>query len=177
MAESLPVINVAEAKFECTFGRGCEGICCHNGRPFLYSDEKERLDVNLGRILPHLRPAARALVEKDGYLSQRLKLGMPMVRVQDSWCVFFNEGCVLHKIGALEGDKYLYKPAVCALFPLAKDDQDRWFVRQKGQPNEKWDLFCLDPKNTSLSAAESLKDEIELALQYDAAAEDDNEST
>ena len=28
MVGSLPVLNLTEAKFECTYGRGCEGICC-----------------------------------------------------------------------------------------------------------------------------------------------------
>src|SRR5262245_22293406 len=106
MAASLPVINLAEARFECTFGRGCDGICCQNGRPMLYPDEVERLDAHLGRFLPHLRPEARALIEAKGYLSRRKKYGLPVARVQGGWCVFFNEGCILHKVGAAEGDKY-----------------------------------------------------------------------
>jgi hypothetical protein len=91
-----------------------------------------------------------------------------MLRVVDSWCVFFREGCVLHKVGAEEGDKYRYKPAACALFPLAKDADDRWYVRQVGFNAEKWDLFCLDPKNSSISADESLQEEVRLAVRYDA---------
>ena len=54
------------------------------------------------------------------------------MRIQGGWCVFFNQGCVLHKMGAEEGDKYLYKPVACALFPLSKDERDRWYIRQKG---------------------------------------------
>ena len=38
-----------------------------------------------------------------------------MMRVVDGWCVFFNQGCVLHKLGASEGDKFRYKPAPCSL--------------------------------------------------------------
>jgi hypothetical protein len=167
---SLPVINLSEATFECIYGRGCEGICCHNGRPGIYPEEIERLDANLHKLLPHLRPSARAVVEKEGYLSRRRRLGLPMLRVVDSWCIFFNQGCVLHKLGAAEGDKYRYKPAACALFPLAKDEQDRWYVRQQGHNGENWNLFCLDPKHSSRPAAESLRDEIELAMRYDAEA-------
>src|SRR5262249_11773184 len=132
MDGNLPVINLSGAKFECTFGRGCDGVCCRNGRPMVYPEEIECIDVNLGKFLPGLRPGALAMVQKAGYLSRRKRLGLPLVRVQDGWCVFFNQGCVLHKVGAEEGDRYRYKPAACALFPLARDKDDRWYVRQKG---------------------------------------------
>src|SRR5262249_44098465 len=90
---SLPLVNLAEAKFECTFGRGCVGYCCQNGRPGLYADEDERIQANLERILTMLRPEARALVQEQGYVTRRLREGRyPMVRVLDGWCVFFNEG-------------------------------------------------------------------------------------
>jgi hypothetical protein len=88
--------------------------------------------------------------------------------VVDGWCIFFHKGCVLHKVGAAEGDKYRYKPAPCALFPLARDEKDRWYVRQKGVKGEVWDLFCLDPKTSPLPAAESLREELALAAQYEA---------
>lgn len=170
MRSSLPVLNLAEARFECIFGRGCDGICCHNGRPEIYPEEVEVLDANLKKLLPRLRPAARAVVEREGYLSRRRRHGLPLLRVVDSWCVFFREGCVLHKVGAEEGDKYRYKPAACALFPLAKDENDRWYVRQRGFKAEKWDLFCLDPKTSPIPAAESLQEEARLAMRYDAEA-------
>ncbi len=75
MRSSLPVVNLSEAKFDCIFGRGCDGICCHNGRPPVYPEEIERLDANLDKFLPHLRPEARQVLEKMGYLSGRRKLG------------------------------------------------------------------------------------------------------
>ena len=103
MVGSLPVVNLDQAKYECIFGRGCDGICCHNGRPPVYADEQERIDANLNRILPELRPEARSVVQEKGYLSRRRKLGLPMMRVVGGWCVFFNQGCVLHKLGAAEG--------------------------------------------------------------------------
>jgi hypothetical protein len=170
MLGSLPVINLSQARFECIFGRGCAGICCHNGRPGIYPEEVELLDANLHRFLPRLRPQAQAVVDKQGYLSRRRRHGLPMLRVVDSWCVFFHEGCVLHKIGAEEGDKFRYKPAACALFPLAKDEKDQWYVRQRGLNDEKWDLFCLDPQSSSVPAAQALRDEVQLALRYDAEA-------
>ena len=165
---SLTVINLEEARFECVFGRGCEGVCCRNSRPPVYPDEVEAIEAGLDKLLPRLRPEARAVVEKHGFLSGRRKEGLPMLRVVDSWCVFFNQGCVLHRLGVEEGDKHRYKPAVCALFPLAKNDNDEWFVRQAGQPGEKWDLPCLNPGASTVPASESLKEEMQLALKYEA---------
>ena len=168
MTISLPVVNLAGARYECIYGRGCDGICCQNGRPGLYPDEVERLDEHLNRFLPELRPQAREVIEASGYLSRRTRHGLPMLRVVDGWCVFFHQGCVLHKVGAAEGDKYRYKPAACALFPLARDEEDRWYVRQAGFLEEKWDLFCLDPRQSAVPAAESLREEIALAARYTA---------
>jgi hypothetical protein len=162
----LTVTNLNEAKFECTFGRGCEGTCCQNGRPGLYPDEDERIRGNLERLLLRLRPEARALIEKQGYVSRRLREGRyPMVRVLDGWCVFFNEGCVLHKAGAEEGDKFLYKPSMCSLFPLEMDTRNQWYVRQKGLNNETWDLPCLDPERVTAPAAEMLQEELAFAIK------------
>jgi hypothetical protein len=166
MATSLPVINLAQATFECTFGRGCDGICCRNGRPGVYPEEAERIAGNLDRFLPELRPEARRLIEADGFLSRRRKGGLPMLRVVGGWCVFFHGGCVLHKVGAAEGDKYRYKPAPCGLFPLARNEQGDWYVRQHGYDGEAWDLFCLAPTASPLPAGESLADEIALAERY-----------
>jgi Fe-S-cluster containining protein len=166
LATSLPVVNLADAKFECTFGRGCSGICCQNGRPGLYPDEDERIRDNLKRILPLLRPEARAVVEKDGYVSRRLREGRyPMVRVLDGWCLFFNEGCALHKLGAAEGDKFRYKPSMCSLFPLEMDNQKRWYIRQKGMLNEGWELPCLDPQQVKVPASETLQEELAFAAK------------
>jgi Fe-S-cluster containining protein len=157
---AFPIVNLEQARFECVFGRGCDGICCRNGRPPVYRDEADRIDANLDKILPALRPEARANVEKRGYLSRRSKAGQPSLRVSAGWCVFFNRGCVLHQIGAAEGDKHRYKPAVCALFPITKDRHDRWKVRQKDFDGEIWDLACLNPETSKVPAAISLRDEI-----------------
>jgi hypothetical protein len=170
MATPLPVINLAEAKYECIFGRGCDGICCQNGRPGIYPEEREILGNNLQRFLPEMRPEARALVEEAGYVSKRQRDGLPMLRVVDGWCIFFNQGCVLHKVGAAEGDPYRYKPAACALFPLAKNDKGEWYVRQWGYEDEQWDLFCLNPAASPKAAAQSLSGEVALAARYDAEA-------
>lgn len=157
------VLNLEAARFECTFGRGCEGICCRNGRPPVYPDEQKRIGGILHRILPLLRPAARRLVEAEGYLSRRRKCGQPQLRVIQSWCVFFHNGCVLHKLGEADGDRFLYKPCVCAFFPLDRRNDGAWYVRQRGYAGEIWDLFCLSPGPGTPPAVQTLRDEIELA--------------
>jgi hypothetical protein len=141
-----------------------------SARPGIYPEEEVLITQNLGKFLPHLRPEARVLIEKQGYMSKRRKFDLPMLRVVDGWCVFFREGCVLHKVGAAENSKLRYKPAQCALFPLAKNHNDEWYVRQWGVETEEWNLFCLNPAASTRRAAESLADEVALAHRYDAEA-------
>ena len=123
----------------------------------------------LPRVLPLLRPEAKKVLEAEGFVSARTKLGQPMVRVVGGWCVFFNAGCVLHTVGAEDGDSYQYKPTQCALFPLEKD-AGKWYVRQWGLEGEQWDLFCLNPANSPRPAVEALAPELVLAGKLDAAA-------
>lgn len=163
----LSIINLAEARYECTYGRGCDGICCREGRPLVYPEEIDRLQADMKKFWHLLRPEARTLIEKKGFLTQRRRLGERTLRSVAGWCAFFNQGCVLHKVGAEEGDPFKYKPAVCALFPIQMDAQDRWYVRQRGYKGEKWDLFCLDPQSTSVPAEKSLQAEIALAQRFD----------
>lgn len=165
-SRTLSVLNLEVARFECTYGRGCEGVCCREGKPLLYPDEVERLDASLPRFLAALRPEARAVLKRKGYLSRRKRYGQPVVRNAGGWCVFFNEGCVLHRAGAAEGAPFRYKPAVCALFPVQRDGRGRWYVRQKGYKGEKWDLACLDPQASAVPAAESLAGELALARRF-----------
>ena len=164
----LVIANLETATFDCIFGRGCEGICCRNGRPPIYPDELQRIYAVLPALLPELRPEARSVVERSGYVSRRVKAGQPVARVVGGWCVFFNRGCTLHTLGAREGDRFRYKPAVCAFFPLAKDERDRWYVRQSGHRGEIWDLPCLDPAASDVPAAVSLEDEIALVESFEA---------
>jgi hypothetical protein len=164
---NLTVLNLESARFDCTFGRGCDGVCCRNGRPPIYPEEARAIDDNLERILPLLRPEARAAVTREGYLSARRKAGQRMARVVAGWCVFFNRGCTLHQLGTGEAVPFRYKPFVCAMFPLAKDQRDRWYVRQKGYKGESWDLPCLDPNSSPVPAAESLRQEKRLVEEWE----------
>lgn len=170
MMTSLPIVNLHEARFECTFGRGCDGVCCHSGRPPLDAEEIERINACLPRIIAELRPAAQKLIAAGGIVSRRRRFGMQLARVVDGWCVFFNDGCVLHKLGAAEGDPFRYKPAVCALFPLQRNAAGQWYVRQWGYARERWDLFCLDPHRSPVPASESLAAEVAFAERCDAEA-------
>ncbi|MBX9584400.1 MAG: hypothetical protein K2X87_29215 [Gemmataceae bacterium] len=163
----LPVVLANPgATFDCSFGRGCEGVCCRNGRPSVDAEEAARITALLPRVLPRLRPDARAVVEAGGFLSARTKLGRPMVRVSGGWCVLFNGGCVLHAVGAEDGDPLGYKPSQCALFPLERGDGGDWYVRQWGYRGEGWDLFCLNPANTARPAAEAVAGELALAGSF-----------
>ncbi len=127
-----------------------------------------RTDAHLEKFLPDLRPEARAALEEGGDLGAESKAGQRTLRVVDGWCIFFHHGCIFHRVGAAEGDRFRYKPAACALFPLDRDEQNRWHVRQKDFDGEIWDLFCLDPTQTNVPAAESLREEIALAEKFTA---------
>ncbi len=166
MRQPLPILNLADATYDCTFGRGCDGICCKDGRPHVTPEEMARIDAQIARFSPYLRPEARVSLENTGYVTQRRKADGATVRVVNGWCIFFNQGCVLHRLGDEDGDKYQYKPLVCATFPLDVDSHGRWWVRQHGYRGEKWDLFCLAPDNSSTPAAKSLEAEIEVAQRF-----------
>lgn len=159
----VAVANLATAHFDCVYP-SCGGICCMNGRPALEAREQEAIRANLGRFLPHLRPAARRAIERSGFLAtgeKDVKEGLPTLKVSQGWCVFFNEGCVLHQVGAAEGDRFKYKPWRCALFPLTRDRKSgEWHVRQRGERGEAWDLFCLNPAESPRTADATLTDEV-----------------
>ncbi len=159
----LPILNASSATYECVFPV-CGGVCCKNGRPGISPGEAQRIQDNLQKFLPHLLPKARRLIESKGFLTRRIKEGRRTLAVSQGWCVFANEGCVLHKVGALEGERFAYKPWHCVAFPLEKDHKTgEWYVRQHGYRGEGWDLFCIDPKESAKPALSTLAAEIEFA--------------
>ena len=164
----LTVVNAETATFDCSFGRGCVGLCCQNGRPSVTADEQAAIKAVLPRVTPLLRPDAAKVVKTQGFLSNRKKLGKPMLRVVGGWCVFFNEGCVLHKVGLEDGDFAVHKPIQCVLFPLEPAGDGTWYVRQWAHEGEGWNLFCLNPKNAKRKAAEALAPEIAVAAELPA---------
>ncbi|MBL8178475.1 MAG: DUF3109 family protein [Bryobacterales bacterium] len=166
--QGLRVLNLAEARFECTFGRGCEGVCCRNGRPPLHPSDEVRIKENVERFAPLMRDEARQLLRRAGFLTRRRKSGLFTLRVVSGWCIFFHRGCVLEQAGRMEGDRLRYKPTECALFPLEQNPRGEWFVRQKNYGREDWDLFCLDPASSARKASESLREELALAERWEA---------
>lgn len=157
---NVRIENLGESRFECVFPV-CGGICCRNGRPGIEAEEEARIREHLPKFLPHLRPEARRIAERGGWLTHRRKEGLRTLAVTGGWCVFHNEGCVLHKVGATEGEKFRYKPWRCAVFPLAKGKDGSWYVRQWGLKGEAWDLFCLNPKESPLPGSSTLAAEID----------------
>lgn len=92
----LEVINIESARFECTFGRGCEGVCCQQGRPPVDQRQQAVIDGLKSRWLPLLRPEARSVIEKDGWLSRRVKAGDKMVRVAGGGAFsFIRDACYM----------------------------------------------------------------------------------
>ena len=166
-SSKFEVENAATARFECVFP-SCGGVCCKNGRPPVEPGEQKRIAANLSKFLPHMREAARKLVESRGFVTRRRKAGRPMLAVSEGWCVFENQGCILHKVGAAEGDRFRYKPWHCAVFPLERRSKGKWFVRQWKHRGEAWDLFCLDPKASPKPAESSCAGEIAFAEKLDA---------
>lgn len=157
------ILNAGEARFECTFGRGCNGTCCQNGRPPVTDRDVSQIDSILPRALSLLRPLAHKLVKRNGYHTRSIKGDHRRLRIAGGWCVFFNEGCVLHRIGEAMGSKFAYKPLLCSLFPLEMNRDRQWYIRQKGYAGEIWDLSCLTPTDNSPQAIKTLQDEIAFA--------------
>ena len=155
------LINLDTARYRCHFPT-CGGTCCKNGRPGLTPAESALIRKNLHKFLPLLKPQAAAKIRKTGFVTRRIKEGLPTMALFQGWCIFNHEGCVLQKVGMAEGEKWKYKPHLCVLFPLCYDHHKKhWYVRQKGFHGEVWDVFCLErtPQETT-PARESLKEEI-----------------
>ncbi|MDZ4772344.1 MAG: DUF3109 family protein [Planctomycetota bacterium] len=169
-SREIEIEGLDTARFDCVYP-SCGGICCVNGRPPLEKGEAERIENNLAKFLPHLRPEAVERIEKDGHLTKRKKEGLPALAISKGWCIFFNDGCVLHKVGSMEGDKWKYKPWRCVAFPLERIKPRQWHVRQWKLKGEAWDLFCLNPKESPKKARETLSEEIEFAKDLESGKE------
>jgi hypothetical protein len=168
MKKALPVVapieNLATARFECVFP-SCGGICCKNGRPPVEHAEESRIRKNLKKFLPHMRPKARAIVEDRGFMTKRVKEGLHTLAVSEGWCVFENGGCVLHKVGAEEGETFRYKPWRCVAFPIEVPPSGAPFVRQHGLHGEAWDIFCLSPDESPKVAKDTIATEAKFVAE------------
>jgi len=166
----LAVLNIETARFACVYP-SCGGACCKESRPPIEPGEDARIRENLPKFLPLMRPGARRRAERSDFRTARSKAGRPMLAVVDRYCIFWNDGCVLHKVGATEGDKNRYKPSTCITFPLDEARDGEWYVRQWGAYDEGWDLACLDPKASQRMPSESLAEEIAFAGRMHAGEE------
>lgn len=158
----LNILNLETATFKCVFPI-CGGACCKDGEPGVEPAEIAKIEANLEKFRPHLRPAAQEYLRHNYFMSDKIKAGRRSLPVVEDWCVFFNEGCILHKVGAVEGDKFAYKPWLCVTFPLERNSGEDWHIAQWGQYDEDWQIFCLNPAETALKGAETLQDEIAFA--------------
>jgi len=166
----LTVLNAETARFQCVYP-SCAGACCKESRPPIEPGEDARIRKHLSRFVPLMRPRAQRTVNARGYKTARTKGGLPMLAIVDRYCVFYNEGCVLHKVGAAEGDKNKYKPGTCITFPLDVHREGQWYVRQWGEHDEGWDLACLDPKASKMRPEKSLAEEMAFAERVEAGKE------
>lgn len=162
----VAIEGLDSARFDCVYP-GCGGICCMNGRPPVEPGEAERIEENLAKFLPHMRPEARERALAKGVTTRRIKEGLPTLAVVADWCVFHSDGCVLHKVGAEEGDRWKYKPWRCIAFPLERSPSGKWHVRQWGVRGEAWDVFCLNPAESPKTARETLAAELEFVQQLE----------
>ncbi len=163
---ALPVINLDHATFECVWPT-CGGACCKESRPPISKGEEARIAGVVNQVLPMLRPEARRVVEHGGWLTHRQKGGRRTLAVASRYCVFYAEGCALHRLGAAQGDKNKYKPATCITFPLDKAEEGQWYVRQKDVLDEAWNLDCLDPHASNGKPAKTLSEEMAFAERID----------
>ena len=168
---ALPVWNAASARFSCVWP-GCGGACCKESRPPVSAGEEAIIRAQIDRVLPMVRAVARPVIARGAWVTKRRKSGRPTLAIAEKHCVFYAEGCVLHRLGAEEGDKNRYKPETCITFPLDRDDHDRWYVRQRGVAGEEWDLACLDPTASDRTPDDSLREEIAFAERVEAGLEE-----
>jgi len=162
----LDIINLDAARYECVYPE-CGGICCKHPRPAVESDEQQNLAASMDKILPRLRPEAQDYLSRNPFTTLRKKDGLPTLAVVDHWCVFFNGGCTLHTLGASEGDRWKYKPWRCIAFPLDRDQNGNWYVRQHGTNDEAWDLFCLNPAQSPKPARDTLGPEMAIIAKVE----------
>ena len=121
--DKIVSLDLIEKYFVCNLD-DCLGECCIEGdagAPLL-TEEKERLEALLPRILPYLSEKARKVVEQEGvsYIDEEGDLVTQLV--EGTNCVFTTfapDGkclCALEK-ARREGEKDFFKPISCALYP------------------------------------------------------------
>jgi Fe-S-cluster containining protein len=157
----IQIENAHAARFRCVFPV-CGGLCCKTGRPSVTPDDVERIRRDYDKFVPLMRPDVRRFLKRHPWLSSRKKDRNRTLSVAGGWCVFYNDGCILQKVGMDEGEPWRYKPDVCVRFPIepVRNREGHYYVRQWEYRGEGWDLFCLNPAEDPTPVTESLKAEI-----------------
>lgn len=109
----------------------CSARCCRFGA-LLDEEEFHRVDLLIPRLLPMLRPEARAVFRRHGWAFKnciRERYTDPgklyhASRVAKGYCIFLLDdlvgGCALHRLAIEDGGPLArYKPRECILFPLS----------------------------------------------------------
>ncbi len=128
--DTLISLDLIEKFFHCNL-ESCLGECCIEGdagAPLL-EEERMALEQMLPDILPLLSPKARKVVEEEGisYIDSEGDLVTNLV--DGANCVFtcLEENgmclCALEK-GRRAGNKKLFKPISCALYPVRLKEYD-----------------------------------------------------
>ena len=167
MDGGLPIVNLDEARFECTFGRGCDGVCCKEGRPLVYPDEVGRIAEALEKLQVEAPPRGPGGRGEEGVPQRPASPGPPRPAQRRRLVPVLPRGMPPAPTRAGGRGQVPVQAGRLLLFPIQQDEHDRWYIRQRGFHRETWDLFCLDPRIHPRPAAETLVEEIALAKRFD----------
>lgn len=128
------------SRWECIFGRGCEGIdarrpdagCCVHGAHFADRKDRKRVATWVDRLTPDLWQNHRTGTRK-GWTER--EDGADKTRVVKGACIFHNDadfaggyGCALHHLAIKEGVSFIEtKPDVCWQLPLRRSYETRTY--------------------------------------------------
>ncbi len=123
IGDTIVSLDIIEKHFACDVSR-CKGACCihgDSGAP-LMEKEARRLEAELQRILPFLRPEGRETISKLGphVVDADEEIVTPLVESRECAYVVFENGmarCGIEK-AYLGGKTNFRKPVSCHLYPI-----------------------------------------------------------
>ena len=149
--DKLISTTIFEEYFVCDLA-ACEGMCCvygDSGAP-LEEGEKEKIDKDLKKILPYLKPEGIKAVEEQGtaVVDYDGDLVTPLINGEECAYSYYSEKgicfCGIEK-AYLEGKTKFRKPISCHLYPIRTKkigesmalNYDQWSIchcaREKGR--------------------------------------------
>ncbi len=120
----LIATSLFEEFFVCDIAT-CEGVCCvhgDSGAP-LEDEEKDILEAELKKILPHLKPEGRVAIKKQGVsvIDADGDLVTPLINGEECAYSYYTDNgtcfCGIEK-AYLEGETMFRKPISCHLYPI-----------------------------------------------------------